>query len=151
MGTDPTARDDEEDYYNKPEFSEQNRRSIRRRCGMCTLAVAFMWFTSYSMFSASDCTHGTTSGVPFNLVTQLPGRYGCAMLLATFACITAMFYPLAVARKPRPRFLHVAGAYLVVNAVTMCSEVSTVWAGCAHVDWIRGPTAFFSLVGLAVS
>jgi len=108
------------------------------------------WFTSYSMFSATDCSHGTSSGEPFGLVHSVPGRYGASMLLATFATITAMFYPLAVARKPRPRFLH-AGCYLVVNAVTMCSEVTTVWAGCAYVDWIRGPTAFFALIGLAVS
>jgi len=151
--TDPTDRevDNEDDYYNKPEFQEANRRGIRRRCGMASLSLVMMWFIAYSMFNSSDCTHGTTSGQPFALVHEVPGRYGSCMLMATFATVTALFYPIAVARKPRPRFLHVAGAYLVVNAVTLCSEVTTVWAGCADVDWIRSTTAFICLVGFAVS
>merc|ERR1719310_170830 len=145
---DPTA--DEEEFYAMADDSG-SRRSIRRRCAMGTLFLAFMYFSTYSMFNDLDCRHGTTSGQPFALVHQVPGRYGCSMLLATFATLTAMCYPLAVARKARPRFLHVAGAYLVVNALTMCSEVTTVWAGCAQVESIKGPTAFFALVGLAVS
>jgi len=131
--------------------SPSSRRGIRRRCALATLSLAVMLFVTYSMFGQADCSHGTTSGQPFKLVHQIPGRYGSSMMLATFATVTAMFYPIAVARRPRPHFLHVAGSYLIVNAVTMCSEVSTVWAGCAHAEWVRAPTALTSLIGLAVS
>eukprot|EP00929_Paragymnodinium_shiwhaense_P042320 TRINITY_DN21919_c0_g1_i1.p1 TRINITY_DN21919_c0_g1~~TRINITY_DN21919_c0_g1_i1.p1 ORF type:complete len:400 (+),score=72.98 TRINITY_DN21919_c0_g1_i1:77-1276(+) len=150
--TDPTAlASDGDQALNGDDKDERGaRRGIRRRCAMGSMCLAFMYFTTYSMFNDAQCTHGTSSGVPFRLVTQMPGRYGCSMLLATLATFTALFYPIAVARKPRPHFLHVAGSYLMVNAFTMCNEVATVWAGCARVEWIRGPSALFALVGLAV-
>eukprot|EP00929_Paragymnodinium_shiwhaense_P058602 TRINITY_DN29353_c0_g1_i1.p1 TRINITY_DN29353_c0_g1~~TRINITY_DN29353_c0_g1_i1.p1 ORF type:complete len:403 (+),score=44.73 TRINITY_DN29353_c0_g1_i1:87-1295(+) len=131
-------------------FSDNNsRRGVRRRCAVVSLGLGLMLFITYSMFAGTNCMFGTQSMIPFSLVTIVPGRYGGAMVLAVLASVTALFYPIAVSRKPRPHFLHVAGSYLLLNAVTACCMVITVWAGCAKVGWIRSPTALMSLLGFS--
>eukprot|EP00929_Paragymnodinium_shiwhaense_P043722 TRINITY_DN22465_c0_g1_i1.p2 TRINITY_DN22465_c0_g1~~TRINITY_DN22465_c0_g1_i1.p2 ORF type:complete len:410 (+),score=81.72 TRINITY_DN22465_c0_g1_i1:173-1402(+) len=117
-------------------------------CGLIALSGA-----SYYTYDWTTCVDGGRSGLPFRLVVQVTGATTGVFFLTTFAACTAVFYPIAVARKPRPVFLHVAGSYLVLNTVTHSSMGITTWAGCAGVsyDVLRVATAFVCLVGFSSS
>eukprot|EP00929_Paragymnodinium_shiwhaense_P047217 TRINITY_DN23945_c0_g1_i2.p1 TRINITY_DN23945_c0_g1~~TRINITY_DN23945_c0_g1_i2.p1 ORF type:complete len:315 (+),score=47.64 TRINITY_DN23945_c0_g1_i2:205-1149(+) len=141
--TDPTAAQSP---------SDSDAREVARRWGtvgcsslvLSLVAVAAMYLdTSYD--------HGTRAGVPFNFVTTVPARHKGLIVLTVLAHAAALFYPMAVIRKPRPHFLHVAGVYLVTNACTLTSMVATIWAGCRGYDAIRLATAGGCTLGFALA
>lgn len=139
--------------------NHESRKSVRLTAlgGLAALiggtALAFVMFED-----SGRCDEGTHSGLPFNLIHKTASVYDGLMALTFLGGCTAWCYPIAAARKPRPRFLHVAGSYLMVNALTNCCSVATTWAGCAShqalgfvYHFVRVPTAFLSLVGTAAS
>lgn len=140
-------------------LSEDDRRSVRLMALSGLAAVVIGTGSAFVMFEDSGrCDGGTHSGLPFNLIHTTPRVYDGLMGLTFLSACTAWFYPIAIARKARPRFLHVAGSYLLVNAITNICSVATTWAGCASHDdlgfayhFVRVPTALASLVGTVVS
>eukprot|EP00929_Paragymnodinium_shiwhaense_P014147 TRINITY_DN122021_c0_g1_i1.p1 TRINITY_DN122021_c0_g1~~TRINITY_DN122021_c0_g1_i1.p1 ORF type:complete len:391 (+),score=55.63 TRINITY_DN122021_c0_g1_i1:91-1263(+) len=137
----------------------EDRRRVRLMAGASLVMLVASTASSFLMFEDSGkCLNGTHSGLPFNLVHSTHGVYDGLMGLTFFAAATAWLYPIATARKARPRFLHVAGSYLMVNAATCACSVTTTWAGCAShhalgyvYHFLRVPTAFLSLVGTVAS
>eukprot|EP00929_Paragymnodinium_shiwhaense_P056594 TRINITY_DN2832_c0_g2_i3.p1 TRINITY_DN2832_c0_g2~~TRINITY_DN2832_c0_g2_i3.p1 ORF type:complete len:377 (+),score=55.85 TRINITY_DN2832_c0_g2_i3:445-1575(+) len=136
------------------EADDDVRRHVRQ--AMIALVGALfsfgvLAFLVYEDFDPS-CDFETHSALPFNLITQASGRYRYLMLLTGLSVAAALSYPLSVARKARPVFVHVAGCYLVANSLMLCSMVATVWAGCYNgVAYVRISTAYFSIVGFIVS
>eukprot|EP00929_Paragymnodinium_shiwhaense_P039469 TRINITY_DN20715_c0_g1_i1.p1 TRINITY_DN20715_c0_g1~~TRINITY_DN20715_c0_g1_i1.p1 ORF type:complete len:273 (-),score=23.27 TRINITY_DN20715_c0_g1_i1:117-935(-) len=126
-----------------------DRRShIRRRTLFLMVVLAAFGCTAIMLYRDQDpsCDYLTHSALPFSLITQATGRYRCLMMLTVLSVAAALSYPISVARKPRPYFLHVAGMYLVLNAIMLCSDVTTIWAGCYNgVAYVRIATAYLSI------
>eukprot|EP00929_Paragymnodinium_shiwhaense_P061576 TRINITY_DN30761_c0_g1_i1.p1 TRINITY_DN30761_c0_g1~~TRINITY_DN30761_c0_g1_i1.p1 ORF type:complete len:406 (-),score=63.81 TRINITY_DN30761_c0_g1_i1:438-1655(-) len=150
--TDPTEASQAETV---PELSLKDnkdaRRRVKQRCMTATLSLVASAVGALTLFSDASCDGGTSSGVPFNLVTEAPGRYFALVVLTILAHVAAVCYPVAVIRKPRPQFLHVAGCYLVLNASVLANMVTTIWAGCKSYEYMRLSTAAFCMGGFAAS
>eukprot|EP00929_Paragymnodinium_shiwhaense_P032970 TRINITY_DN181_c0_g2_i1.p1 TRINITY_DN181_c0_g2~~TRINITY_DN181_c0_g2_i1.p1 ORF type:complete len:473 (+),score=102.16 TRINITY_DN181_c0_g2_i1:76-1419(+) len=149
---DPVAANEEEGLEEGLKAGElvDRRAWVRRRAYFLGFVLLVCGATAYVMYQDSDpsCDFATHSALPFSLITQSGGRYRCLMTLTSLAIAAALCYPISVVLKPRPYFLHVAGCYLVVNALTLCSEVGTVWAGCYNgVAFFRVATAYLSVIG----
>eukprot|EP00929_Paragymnodinium_shiwhaense_P080847 TRINITY_DN421_c0_g2_i1.p1 TRINITY_DN421_c0_g2~~TRINITY_DN421_c0_g2_i1.p1 ORF type:complete len:409 (-),score=84.36 TRINITY_DN421_c0_g2_i1:332-1558(-) len=127
------------------------RKHIQRRCLLGGGGLAAAGSLAFMMFQDTSCAAGTHSALPFSLVHKDSMRHGSLMMLTLVSVAVALCYPITVVRAPRPYFLHVAGSYLVVNALTMCSNVATVWAGCNGMEYVRIPTAYSALIGYIVS
>eukprot|EP00929_Paragymnodinium_shiwhaense_P080846 TRINITY_DN421_c0_g1_i1.p2 TRINITY_DN421_c0_g1~~TRINITY_DN421_c0_g1_i1.p2 ORF type:complete len:410 (-),score=131.45 TRINITY_DN421_c0_g1_i1:95-1324(-) len=127
------------------------RKLVQTRCFVGGMGLATAGAAAFMMFQDTRCENGTHSALPFSMVHKDSARHGSLMLLTLLGVAVALCYPITVARAPRPYFLHVAGSYLVVNALTMCSNVYTVWAGCNGMDSVRIFTAQLSLVGFVAS
>eukprot|EP00747_Dinoflagellata_sp_TGD_P217751 gnl/TRDRNA2_/TRDRNA2_90107_c1_seq1.p1 gnl/TRDRNA2_/TRDRNA2_90107_c1~~gnl/TRDRNA2_/TRDRNA2_90107_c1_seq1.p1 ORF type:complete len:418 (+),score=50.92 gnl/TRDRNA2_/TRDRNA2_90107_c1_seq1:86-1339(+) len=143
--TDPAVGDSTGAIY----VDETAREKARKRAFIAAGSLSASVLLCFAMFAGSDCDHMTDSGPPFYAIPLIPGIHEGLMILIVFASAAAAFYPIAIIQKSRPRFLHVAGCYLFVNAATLYATVMTTWAGCMHNHLIRMPSAILSIAGMA--